>query len=104
MLQILESAIDDGLFCWEWAFELAEIFKEGGADECLLVFVDGYLSDFENEIEEEEWDLLYVAAEDLEKVSELFGGDIDEIVLFDLTWLHADEVFTLFVVVFAEQL
>jgi hypothetical protein len=40
----------------------------------------------------------------LEKVSELFGGDIDEIVLFSLTWLHADEVFTLFVVVFAEQL
>lgn len=83
---------------------MAEIFKEGGADEGLLVLVDGYLCDFEDEVEQEKRHFLDVAAEYLEKVSELLGGDIDEVVLLGLARLHPDEVFAFFVVVFAEQL
>lgn len=37
----------------------------------------------------------------MEEVSEFFSGDVDEVVLFGLSWLHPDEIFALLVVVFA---
>jgi len=104
MLQSLKSAIFHGLLWREGVFELAEIFKEGGTDERLLIFVDGYLRDLEDEVEQEKRHFLDIAAEYLEKVSELLGGDIDEVVLLGFAGLNADEVFALFVVVFAEKL
>lgn len=88
----------------EGVFELAQVFEEGGEHECLLILVDGYLCDFEYEVEEEEGDFFDVVAEDLKDVSEFLRGDFDEVELTCFALLHSDEVFAFHVVVFAQQL
>jgi hypothetical protein len=62
------------------------------------------LRDFEDEVEQEERHFLDVAAEDVEEIPELLGGDVYEVVLLGLPGLYSDEVLPLLVVVLAQQL
>lgn len=40
----------------------------------------------------------------MEEVAQLFGCNINEVVLLCFARLHADEIFTFFIIVFAKQL
>lgn len=69
-----------------------------------MILVDRDLGHFEYEVKQEKRYNANVLAVDLEEIPELFGGDIDEIELSALAWLHSDEMLTFFVVVLAHYL
>lgn len=85
-------------------FHLAQVFEEGGPHECFLIFLDGYLGDFEYKIKEENGDINDFAAHDLEETSEFPGGDIDKVNLPLLAGLFPDKMFALDIIIFTEQL
>lgn len=65
---------------------------------------DRNLSDFEQEIKQEHGHWGNLMVHDLEEVSELLGGNVDEVGLSDFFWLVPNPVLTLNIVVFAHEL
>jgi hypothetical protein len=79
----------------EGIFELAEVFEESREHQCLLVLVDGYLSNLENEVQQKQGHFLNVVAENLENVSQFLCRNFDEVELPSLIRLYSDEILAL---------
>ena len=82
----------------------AEVFEEGQVEQSFLVGFDRNLSDFKDEVQQEERDLGYFRGEEEEDIADLLGSNLDEIEILELVFLVPDEGLPVNIVVLAQQL
>ena len=86
------------------ALQLTEVLKESRAHKCSLVLVDRHLSHLKDKVQQVQGNLPNFKAEDLEKISQLLGRNINKIKLLGLALLLPDHIFPILTVVLAHNL
>ena len=82
----------------------AKILEEGKVEKSLLIEFYRNLSDLHNEVKKEERDFTDVRSKEEEDISYLFGGNFDEVKVFESIFLVTDEVLSISIVIFTKKL
>ena len=101
---LLNASFIEYTFSGKERFHLAQVLKESGPHEGLLIFLDGYLCDFESEIKQKDRHVNDFATHDMEKTSQFSGSHIDKVNLSLLSRLFPNKVLDLNVIILTKQL